>query len=188
MTARLSAEEARQRLQDALLRLLRHASIGAISVRQIAAEAGINHGLIHRYFGSKEGLLRAAVRSLSDEIHRGTPAGPGMSAWSFAFLRERPELARVLARVCLDGPRDLLEEASPRAEDLARIVAPIRTMLDNLGLAGVDPHVLNALATSAFLGWFVFHPFLREGFGLPEDAEDQLAGLLTLLDGWLHSG
>jgi hypothetical protein len=48
-----------------------------------------------------------------------------------------------------------------------------------------DPHLINALASAAFLGWFVFQPLLRHGFGLPADAEQQLAQLLALVDAWV---
>ena len=42
---------------------------------------------------------------------------------------------------------------------------------------------MNALASAALLGWFVFQPLLKEGFGLPPDADDQLASLLELIEG-----
>src|SRR5690349_5044299 len=46
----------------------------AVSVRDIASHAGVNHGLVHRHFGSKEAVLRAVLTSLVDEIS--TVAGP----------------------------------------------------------------------------------------------------------------
>src|SRR5947209_3266417 len=38
----------------------------ATSMKDIAAEAGIAQGLIHYYFGSKEDLLVAVVRSMNE--------------------------------------------------------------------------------------------------------------------------
>ncbi|MFO7557486.1 MAG: helix-turn-helix domain-containing protein, partial [Desulfobacterales bacterium] len=32
--------------------------VEAVSLRKIAVRAGVNHGLIHRHFGSKEALRR----------------------------------------------------------------------------------------------------------------------------------
>ena len=43
----------------------------SMSVREIAARAGVNHGLVHTYFGSKDGLLSAAF----DEINARAAAG-----------------------------------------------------------------------------------------------------------------
>jgi AcrR family transcriptional regulator len=56
--ARRSAEEA---LLDAAERLLVDVGYAGITTRRLAEEAGINHGLVHYYFGSIEALL---VRTL----------------------------------------------------------------------------------------------------------------------------
>lgn len=179
-------DEVKSALIEALVRLLKERSIARISVRDIAAEAGVNHGLVHRHFGSKEGLVKAAARRLSEELHAGDPVQRGMSAASFAQLRARPELAEVVARACLDGPVAVVKQAAPSPERLEELVAPTRRTLERLGLSDVvDPHVVNALASGALLGWFVFRPLFDSGFGLPSDADDQLAALLERVDALL---
>lgn len=168
---------------QALIRLIRQRSLNEISVRDIAREAGVNHGLVHRYFGSKDNLVRAAAGRISDEIHQGYPGRRGMSAFTFRYLREHPEVVRVVAQACLDDQGDLLAAAGPDPERLAEIVAPVQEALGRAGFEGtVDPHVLNAVAISAILGWFLFSPLLYAGFGLAEDADAQVEGLLELLD------
>src|SRR5688572_4069167 len=109
---RMAAEDVRSLLVASLVELLKNQSIDAISVRDVAAAAGVNHGLVHRYFGSKQGLVDAAVEQLSAEVHRGRPESAAMSAASFAYLRAHPELARIVARACLDGPPELLARAA----------------------------------------------------------------------------
>jgi AcrR family transcriptional regulator len=52
--ARAAAEQA---LFDAAERLLIEGGYGAITTRRLAEEAGVNHGLVHYYFGSNENLL-----------------------------------------------------------------------------------------------------------------------------------
>jgi AcrR family transcriptional regulator len=52
--ARAAAEEA---LLDAAERLLANAGYASITTRRLATEAGVNHGLVHYYFGSNENLL-----------------------------------------------------------------------------------------------------------------------------------
>jgi AcrR family transcriptional regulator len=52
--ARAAAEEA---LLDAAERLLAGAGYAGITTRRLAKEAGVNHGLVHYYFGSNENLL-----------------------------------------------------------------------------------------------------------------------------------
>src|SRR5262245_34914262 len=103
-----TAKETREALVDATLALL--AEGGAFSVRDVARRAGVNHGLVHRHFGSKEALVREAVTQVAAELHL-AHGRPGVRA--FAVLRERPQLARLVARVCLDGPADLLAIAAP---------------------------------------------------------------------------
>src|SRR5438105_15303177 len=110
---RMSAEDVRSLLVSALVELLKTRSIDAVSVRDVAAAAGVNHGLVHRYFGSKAGLVEAAVEQLSAEIHRGRPDRAAMSATTFSYLRAHPDVARLVARACLDGPHELLARAAP---------------------------------------------------------------------------
>src|SRR3954453_6099408 len=53
-SARATAEEV---LFDAAERLLVEVGYAGISTRRLADEAGVNHGLVHYYFGSNENLL-----------------------------------------------------------------------------------------------------------------------------------
>ena len=43
-------------------------SADSVSIRDIAAAANINHALIHRYFGTKESLLRTVMESSAREL------------------------------------------------------------------------------------------------------------------------
>lgn len=53
-SARAAAEQA---LFDAAERLLVDVGYAGITTRRLAEEAGVNHGLVHYYFGSNENLL-----------------------------------------------------------------------------------------------------------------------------------
>lgn len=51
-------------LEEAALRSLeRDGVLAGLNLREVAAEAGVNRGLVYRYFGSPRELLRAALRS-----------------------------------------------------------------------------------------------------------------------------
>jgi len=63
--ARASAEEA---LLDAAERLLVDVGYGGITTRRLAEEAGVNHGLVHYYFGSNENLLVRALERFTDRM------------------------------------------------------------------------------------------------------------------------
>lgn len=66
--ARADAEQA---LLDAAERLLVNVGHAAITTRSVAKEAGVNHGLVHYYFGSMEQLLlRVLERFTRDLVER----------------------------------------------------------------------------------------------------------------------
>jgi AcrR family transcriptional regulator len=53
---------------DAAERLLVREGAAGISTRQLAAESGQNHGLVHYYFGSNENLLVRALERFTDRL------------------------------------------------------------------------------------------------------------------------
>jgi AcrR family transcriptional regulator len=63
--ARSSAEEA---LLDAAERLLIEVGHAGITTRRLAQEAGLNHGLVHYYFGSVENVLVRALERFTDRL------------------------------------------------------------------------------------------------------------------------
>jgi AcrR family transcriptional regulator len=63
--ARTNAEEA---LLDAAERLLADSGHGAITTRRLAEEAGVNHGLVHYYFGSIENVLVQALERFTERL------------------------------------------------------------------------------------------------------------------------
>jgi AcrR family transcriptional regulator len=184
-----SADETKEALVQAVIRLLDRRAVADVSVKDIAAEAGVNHGLVHRYFGSKEGLIREAVVRTNALIARQTPR-QGRATWLLGLLRERPEIARILARCCLDGPRDLLALAAPPREVREPYVAGIRRGFERMGFLQrpPDPYVINAAGCAAALGWIVFRPLFEHGFGLPEgeEADEEIATIARLLDNFFE--
>jgi AcrR family transcriptional regulator len=63
--ARSAAEEA---LLDAAERLLVDVGHAGITTRRLAEEAGVNHGLVHYYFGSNENLLVRALERFTRRL------------------------------------------------------------------------------------------------------------------------
>jgi AcrR family transcriptional regulator len=63
--ARTAAEDA---LLDAAERLLVETGYAGITTRRLAEEAGVNHGLVHYYFGSNENLLVRALERFTDGL------------------------------------------------------------------------------------------------------------------------
>jgi AcrR family transcriptional regulator len=67
----------RERLIESARACLLEHGHAACSVKRIAAHAGVNHGLVHHYFGSKEGLLLAVIEreaeGIRDSLRRAPP-------------------------------------------------------------------------------------------------------------------
>ena len=61
-------EEATEALLDAAERLLIEIGHAGITTRGVAAEAGVNHGLVHYYFGSMEELLLQVLERFSGRL------------------------------------------------------------------------------------------------------------------------
>jgi AcrR family transcriptional regulator len=179
---KMGAEETRERLVEAVVRLLARRSVADLSVKEIAAEAGVNHGLVHRYFGSKENLVRDAIARTNARVSANIPE-VATTRWTYDLLRENPELARILARCCLDGPRDLLAAAKPPADRVELHSFQIGEALTRFHLSGmIDPKVVNALGLAAILGWIVFRPLFDAGYRLPADADRNVETLIDLVD------
>jgi AcrR family transcriptional regulator len=64
-TARVAAEDA---LLDAAERLLVDVGYAGITTRRLAEAAGVNHGLVHYYFGSNENLLVRALERFTERL------------------------------------------------------------------------------------------------------------------------
>jgi AcrR family transcriptional regulator len=63
--ARSTAEES---LLDAAERVLVDAGYAGISTRRLAEEAGVNHGLVHYYFGSVENLFARVLERFTERL------------------------------------------------------------------------------------------------------------------------
>jgi AcrR family transcriptional regulator len=59
---------AEQALLDAAERLLVEVGYAGISTRRLAEKAGVNHGLVHYYFGSMENLLVQVLRRFTGRL------------------------------------------------------------------------------------------------------------------------
>lgn len=144
---------------------------GAVSSREIAARAGVNYGLIHRHFGSREALVSEIMTRLSTDLGRAMEAGRQSGRSVFATFAEQPDYARALARAALDGfDMATLQETHPILDRLVPLVsdgAPI-------GEAPLEDRAAVAVASAAVLGWAVFGSFLAPALRI-EGAEGERA-------------
>ena len=69
-TVRLAPAERRQRIVDAVVRVVSEHGIPEATTSRIAEAAGVGPGTLYRYFGSREEMLRAALDSVYEQIMR----------------------------------------------------------------------------------------------------------------------
>ncbi len=148
-------------------RLLAERGKAGISVREVAREAGVNHGLVHRHFGSKEGLLHQVMTSLAEEIAGAIgPPNPDESLSellisTFGATSERLHW-RILARSLLDGedPRELQEDFPVVSRMLAAARRDSRSQL--------SPRALVTILLASGLGLLLFETYLKVATGQDE--------------------
>ncbi|GAA3012448.1 TetR/AcrR family transcriptional regulator [Streptosporangium longisporum] len=96
---------ARARIGNAALELFGSEGVNRVSIRAIAAKAGVSPALVVHHFGSKEGL-RAACDHYVISLVRGDPDDPvdlADTSGLAAMLEAAEPVRRYLARAFLDG-------------------------------------------------------------------------------------
>jgi AcrR family transcriptional regulator len=85
-----------------------------VTVREIAARAGVSHALVHRYLGSKENIFRHALaynRDAMAQAHHHCQSGH--SVWPFDGHTPQSRYVRTVVRATLDGVRFSRDELLP---------------------------------------------------------------------------
>jgi AcrR family transcriptional regulator len=179
-------------LLDAAEQLLIDVGHAGITTRKLAEQAGVNHGLVHYYFGSIEELLFQAMerftarllerqralyesdlpfiekwRAAMDFIDEDLEAGyPKIWAELHAVAWNRPQFQRRMAQVHLQW-RTVFREAMVRAKGELRL----------------DRTPFDADAFLALIATFNAGLLLERLIGLDEGHDELLAGM----DQWLRS-
>lgn len=65
MPKQVDPQQRRQLIAQALLELAARRGLQAVSLRQVAAEAGVTAGMVQHYFSNKEEMMRFAMREAS---------------------------------------------------------------------------------------------------------------------------
>jgi AcrR family transcriptional regulator len=137
-----------------------------MSVRDIARRAGVNHGLVHTYFGSKEALLAAAFGHLVDRAAVDVDED-GFPPPDLAF-RRGGEIAKALARTMLDVTGDPYP-SHPILPSWRSALA--RNRPDATGTE-LDEAVI--VATTLGLGWALFAEHLCSILDVDQDERDTI--------------
>ncbi len=166
--AKRTAEDIVDAVASAARKLLLARSPSAITVREIADEAGVNLGLIHRYVGSKDDIIALVLASHKERVRATIADVPSEELIDLlaATAVEQPRTGRLLGGLLLDGV-DFTELNSDYP------------LLDRLG---EDGRGLDAALTYALvIGWELFGPSLLAATETTPTDEELIASLADSL-------
>ncbi|MFA5882445.1 MAG: helix-turn-helix domain-containing protein [Acidimicrobiia bacterium] len=161
-------------------------SPGKVTLRDIADRAGVNYGLIHRHFGTKDELLTAIFRQLTayaaTHLEESVDA---IDATEHLLDSSDGGFARMFTSVVLDdvapekvfGDRSAAQAYTRLLEDLWRD-GPRTAVPDG----DFDPRVVAAVVMLNGMVWDLFAPYLQVLAGLEDrDLPDIRSEVLRLM-------
>ncbi len=173
-------------LIEAASEMLAEVGPRALSVRNVAARAGVNHGQIHHYFGGKRGLLRAAMSRLANEHWKNARARDGDDLLPPALsLSDDTRYWRATCQVVMDGDIELARVEID--EDISVPRHALRALQQRAGIADDDLAFKARFAAIAALqlGWVAFEDFMMLVADVPERQRESLRAEVRRLIGQL---
>jgi len=189
------ASEARERVTEALLdaaeRLLVEHGYAAITSRALAAEAGINNGLVHYYFGSMEEVLVQVLERFTERLivrQRAMYAGPGsfLEKWRTAWRFQEDDLRAGYSKIWLELEAMAWNRPELR-ERIARVEAEWRAVLNEaIGRALEEYGVTDTFPPDAVVALVMT---FAQGYALERllGVKEGHAELLDWIERWLES-
>ena len=158
------------------------------SLREIAADAGVQHGMIRHIYQTKEELWRQTIAFLFDRMEREMPAEltdgepRGLDGfrmfirWYVGYCARHPEHARLMVQQSiLEGP-GLAWTAEHYIGEGYRWYRPIIERLQKQGsLPDVDPLSFSLMLTAACQMPYLLAPEIRAVAGRDVHAETEIA-------------
>jgi AcrR family transcriptional regulator len=172
---------------DAAERLFAAAGPTRVSLRAIAEEAGVNYGLVHRHFGTKDVLFDRLMQRYADRWLAELEADPDYDAALERFLGatfEGSANLRLLAWTLLSesGGDGWPADAYRRHAAIDRLPA----LLQQRGAPERDATIDTAAAVAFAFGWRFFNPFIRAALHLDDHDTISDAELHDALREHLH--
>lgn len=164
-------------LEAAVLRIIsREGVLGGINLREVAAEANVNRGLVYQHFGSRRSLVRAALKALHasrvpliDSV-RGLPL-TDRRRLVFRASSAQPAFARIEALLAIDGD-DSIVMFPGVTETLAELE---RDKKAGVVQSSLDIRAVHAMISSVTLGYSIFRDQMARELDLTAEELDAKA-------------
>ena len=189
---RESSEVVRDRILKVATELFAEYGVNGVGIRRIAAEAGINHALIIRYFGSKDKLVAEILQREIAKLATNYAPNPGNTpAQVLANLRKillhiltaERDTMKLVVRFGLDGlPQEAyIGGVNERAANvLAKWIASQQANQADKNLP--DPRLVSLTIMGALFSLVSIGPWLLSSVGLPqEDFEKRIVDIVDTL-------
>lgn len=175
------SEQTKAEILKAARRLFAERGIPDVSVRDVAREAGVTHGLVHHYYGTKELLVAEVIRAeiaFSADLLAGRPLSSSSDPMDVLrkvlryYLTEMETSILLLTRAQLAGfePEKMKESDAPSS--LAVMAGHLKELHARSGAEDldVDPALLSVFLGAAVAGLVTMHPWLMASAALPPES------------------
>jgi AcrR family transcriptional regulator len=180
--ANSAAGTAVARLLDAVELLCAEMSPSDVTMRKIAAEAGLSLGLAYRYFASRDELFGAAMDRMAERIAAAAVGDdPNMAISAFwTAVDDNPAFPRLVTSMILSG-RNVSELMSkhPLMRDIARSAS-------KLGMD--DPKTIAGVIGLVTIAGAMYGSFLNRSIGREPDDPRIYDAAATMMALWVKDG
>lgn len=183
--SRTDGAATRLEILAAARRRLVESGYARLNVRDIARDAGVNHGLIRYHFGGKHQLVMAVLddanaRLLERQACMFSEEAPTSVKWKRACGFYDDDIRSGFVALLMELMGASFHDAELRSEFVPRLLAwheLVRSGVDEfLENSGVSVPV-SAAAIASWIGWFWMGMEASHALGVPEEAGHQRAAL-----------
>jgi len=169
-------EEIRAAVLDAADELFASRRPSLVSIREVAAKAGVNHALVHRHFDTKENLVREAIARADTRLAQ---------AWE--HLTDAIDVAEFIlmnqerygqALLMLEG--SVMEGDTDGASSL--LIEGLSERLQTQGLTETEAGTAAVTAVSLLLGWATYGRWLSAAAQITNPRNDAISGVSAALN------
>lgn len=172
-------EQTTAAILDAAEGLFAERGFTAVTVRDIAAEAGVSHALVHRYLGSKEQVYRDMLARRENVIRDAASEDQDLLAASSLMLREavfnQRNYVRLIAHSALHGLS--YERTIGRFAATARLVELAEQAAADEGASrhpdAPDPRFVIASVVAMLIGWSAAREWVLRATDLGGMSDDE---------------
>src|SRR5262245_11406634 len=182
--------EAVDALLDAAERLLVEQGYGAITTRNLAERAGVNHGLVHYYFGSMEEVMvqvleRFTARLIERQRAMYSSDRPFLEKWRTAWAFQEQDLSSGYSKIWLELQAMAWNRPELRAR-VQQVNEEWRRVLTEAFAPALREYGFDALSLEATVSLVMT---MAQGYALEKlsDIDEGHASLLSEIDSWMKS-